>query len=52
VLVEHGLSQTELGKMILTACFVNDLPTVLALEDFFAHFIRWMVVALFVVMIV
>jgi Kef-type K+ transport system membrane component KefB len=25
VLVESGLNQTELGKMILAACFVNDL---------------------------
>jgi Kef-type K+ transport system membrane component KefB len=47
VLVENGLSQTELGKMILAACFVNDFGTVLALGAFFANFNRCMV--LFVV---
>ncbi len=47
VLVENGLSQSELGKMILAACFVNDFGTVLALGAFFANFNRWMV--LFVV---
>jgi len=43
VLVENGLSQTEIGKMILAACFVNDFGTVLALGVFFANFNRWMV---------
>jgi Kef-type K+ transport system membrane component KefB len=43
VLVENGLSQTELGKMILAACFINDFGTVLALGVFFANFNRWMV---------
>ncbi len=38
VLVENGLNQTELGKLILAACFVNDLGTVLALGLFFASF--------------
>src|SRR6266478_972100 len=47
VLVENGLSQTELGKMILAACFINDFGTVLALGVFFTNFNRWMV--LFVV---
>lgn len=47
VLVENGLSQTELGKMILAACFINDFGTVLALGVFFANFNRWML--LFVV---
>ncbi len=42
VLVENGLSQIELGKMILAACFVNDFGTVLALGGFFANFNRWM----------
>ena len=31
VLVETGLNRTELGKLILAACFVNDFGTVLAL---------------------
>jgi Kef-type K+ transport system membrane component KefB len=43
VLVENGLSQTEIGKMILAACFVNDFGTVLALGVIFANFNRWMV---------
>jgi Kef-type K+ transport system membrane component KefB len=44
VMVETGLNQTELGKMILAACFVNDLGTVLALGVLFANFNVWMVV--------
>jgi Kef-type K+ transport system membrane component KefB len=43
VLVENGLNRTELGKLILAACFVNDFGTVLALGLFFADFNRWMV---------
>jgi len=31
VMVETGLNQTELGKLILAACFVTDFGTVLAL---------------------
>ena len=38
VMVETGFSQTELGKVILAACFVNDLGTVLALGLVFAHY--------------
>lgn len=38
VMVETGLNQTELGKMILAACFVNDFGTVLALGVLFANF--------------
>lgn len=47
VMVETGLNQTELGKIILAACFVNDLGTVLALGIIFANFNKWML--LFVV---
>ncbi len=36
VMVETGLNQTELGKLILAACFINDLGTVLALGLIFA----------------
>ena len=46
VMVETGLNQTDLGKLILAACFVNDLGTVLALGVLFANFDLWM--ALFV----
>ncbi|MEX1186156.1 MAG: cation:proton antiporter [Gemmatimonadaceae bacterium] len=43
VMVETGLNRTELGKLILAACFVNDLGTVLALGVIFADFNRWLV---------
>jgi Kef-type K+ transport system membrane component KefB len=38
VMVETGLNRQELGKLILAACFVTDLGTVLALGGFFANF--------------
>ena len=38
VMVETGLNRTELGKLILAACFVNDFGTVLALGALFANF--------------
>jgi Kef-type K+ transport system membrane component KefB len=38
VMVETGLNKTELGKVILAACFVTDLGTVLALGIVFANF--------------
>ncbi|MCL5960067.1 MAG: cation:proton antiporter [Chloroflexi bacterium] len=44
VMVETGLNETDLGKLILAACFVNDLGTVLALGMLFANFDIWMVV--------
>jgi Kef-type K+ transport system membrane component KefB len=37
-MVETGLNRQELGKLILAACFVTDLGTVLALGGFFANF--------------
>lgn len=37
VMVETGFNKTEIGKIILAACFVNDLGTVLALGIVFAH---------------
>jgi Kef-type K+ transport system membrane component KefB len=37
VMVETGLSTVELGKLILAACFVTDLGTVLALGLLFAQ---------------
>ncbi len=36
VMIESGLAGTELGKLILAACFVTDLGTVLALGILFA----------------
>ena len=38
VMVETGLNKTELGKLILAACFVNDFGTVLALGVLFANY--------------
>ena len=37
VLVETGTSRTETGKLILSACFVTDLGTVVALSLLFIH---------------
>jgi|UniRef100_A0A7C3Z1Q1 Kef-type K+ transport system membrane component KefB len=44
VMVETGLNETDVGKLILAACFVTDLGTVLALGVLFANFNRWMLV--------
>jgi Kef-type K+ transport system membrane component KefB len=46
VMIETGLNTTDLGKLILAACFVTDLGTVLALGVFFASVNGWL--ALFV----
>src|SRR5271157_3359252 len=42
VMVETGFNKTELGKIILAACFITDLGTVLALGIVFAHFDLWL----------
>lgn len=42
VMVETGFNRTELGKIILAACFVNDLGTVLALGIVFADYDLWL----------
>jgi Kef-type K+ transport system membrane component KefB len=47
VMIETGLNRTEIGKLILAACFVNDLGTVLALGVLFANYNVWL--ALFAV---
>ena len=44
VMVETGLNRQELGKLILAACFVTDLGTVLALGALFAGFSPLLVV--------
>jgi Kef-type K+ transport system membrane component KefB len=44
VLIEKGMSNTPMGKMILAACFITDLGTVLALGILFADFNIWMLV--------
>lgn len=38
VMIEGGRSNTELGKMILAACFITDFGTVLTLGGLFADF--------------
>lgn len=42
VMVETGFNEIELGKIILAACFVNDLVTVLALGIAFANYNLWL----------
>src|SRR6185437_14169711 len=42
VMIETGFNKTELGKIILAACFITDLGTVLALGIVFAHFDAWL----------
>lgn len=44
VMIEGGLSNTALGKMLLAACFITDFGTVLALGVLFADFNVWLVV--------
>ena len=38
VMIEGGFSDTAMGKMILAACFITDLGTVLALRTLFATY--------------
>ena len=52
VMVETGLNATELGKLILAACFITDLGTVLALGLIFAHYDYWLVVFVVVTAVV
>lgn len=42
VMVETGLNKTELGKIILAACFITDLGTVVALGALFANYNLWL----------
>ena len=37
-MVEKGLSNTSVGTLILAACFITDLGSVLTLGVLFAHF--------------
>jgi Kef-type K+ transport system membrane component KefB len=48
VMVETGLNREEIGKLILAACFVTDLGTVLALGGLFANY-GWLLVVFAVV---
>lgn len=53
VMVETGLNETYLGKLILAACFVNDLGTVIALGLIFTKLRAtfWVFVAITVVVL-
>ncbi|HMK37029.1 MAG TPA: cation:proton antiporter [Desulfomonilaceae bacterium] len=42
VMIETGLNHVEIGKIILAACFVTDLGTVLALGVLFANYNVWL----------
>ena len=44
VMVETGLNATDLGKLILSACFITDLGTVLALGLIFAQYDYWLMI--------
>jgi Kef-type K+ transport system membrane component KefB len=54
VMVETGLNETPLGKLILAACFVTDLGTVIALGLLFTNFgaAFWVFVAALAVAVV
>jgi len=52
VMIETGLGTTAMGKMILAACFVTDLGTVLALGVLFAEFNIWMLIFALVLLLV
>jgi Kef-type K+ transport system membrane component KefB len=42
VMAETGFNRTELGKIILAACFINDIGTVVALGILFANYNFWL----------
>ncbi len=44
VMVETGFNKTEIGKIILAACFITDLGTVLGLGVLFANYNIWLIV--------
>src|SRR5215472_7846384 len=48
VMVETGLNRQDLGKLILAACFITDLGTVLALGGLFASY-GWLLLVFVVV---
>jgi Kef-type K+ transport system membrane component KefB len=52
VMIEKGLSNTALGKMLLAACFITDFGTVLALGVLFADFNIWLLVFVVVMAII
>ncbi len=51
VMLERGYNDTELGKVILAACFITDLGTVLALGLIFARYDWWLLAFLLVMLV-
>jgi Kef-type K+ transport system membrane component KefB len=47
VMLETGFNRAEIGKVILAACFINDVGTVLALGIVFANYNLWLVLFAF-----
>jgi Kef-type K+ transport system membrane component KefB len=52
VMVETGYNRTELGKIILAACFINDIGTVLALGLVFANYDLYLLIFVVVTIVV
>jgi Kef-type K+ transport system membrane component KefB len=52
VMIEGGFSDTAMGKMILAACFITDVGTVLALGGLFATFNSWLLLFIIVMCVV
>jgi Kef-type K+ transport system membrane component KefB len=52
VMVETGYNRTELGKIILAACFINDVGTVLALGLVFANYNLYLLIFVVVTIVV
>jgi Kef-type K+ transport system membrane component KefB len=52
VMIESGLNETELGKVILASCFITDLGTVVALGLIFANYNLWLLLFVCVMVIV
>lgn len=51
VMIEKGLSETAMGKMILASCFITDFGTVFALGVIFADFNIWLLVFIIILLI-
>jgi Kef-type K+ transport system membrane component KefB len=52
VMVETGLNKEELGKIILAACFITDLGTVITLGIVFANYNVWLILFIVVTVLV
>jgi len=52
VMIEGGFSDTAMGKMILAACFITDLGTVLALGTLFSNYNLWLLLFVILMLVV